>query len=176
MVSCSQVDFNLGNITKDEPESICELEPGVFAAVVNVDYVDGSRKFAIYKTMVPYNFPASKDEELEQDEPNLGEDVGAEKDDIKLVQPEAKEDGNVDIKEPKEEKVSFINTALQLMKTTYSMKSIMKVALAAFLALDIVLVIYLKVLSIRRKRKRKLERAKRERQRIQQQIQATYGE
>ena len=47
----------------DEPESICELEPGVFAAVVNVYNGDGSRKFYIYKTMVPYNFPAAPAEE-----------------------------------------------------------------------------------------------------------------
>ena len=63
-----------------------------------------------------------------------------------------------------------------LMKTTYSMKSIMKTALLIFFALDIVLVLYLRVLAIRRKRKRKLEKARRERQRIRQEIRAMYGE
>lgn len=62
------------------------------------------------------------------------------------------------------------------MKTTYSMKNIMKTALLIFFALDIVLVLYLRVLAIRRKRKRKLEKARRERQRIRQEIRAMYGE
>ena len=62
------------------------------------------------------------------------------------------------------------------MKTTYSMKNIMKTALIIFFALDIVLVVYLKVLAVRRKRKRMLEKARRERQRIRQQIRAMYGE
>ncbi len=169
LVSCTQLDFNLGNITRDEPESICELEPGVFAAVVNVDYADGTRKFGIYKTMVPYNFPAVENEDEEQDNPESSEDSGVKADDIE-------NDGSGEVSEPEEEKVSFLEAASQLLKTTYSMKTVMKAALIIFILLDVVLVIYLKVLSIRRKRKRKLEHAKRERQRIQQHIRATYGE
>lgn len=195
LVSCPELDFGLENFIRDEPESICELEPGVFAAVVNVDYADGSRKFGIYRTMVPYNFAAAKvekeepeEEPAEQDKTEAGGDTGINDEDTakdgnaqtdgntETAEPEEPEKAGVDVPEPKEDKMSFIAGAMQLMKTTYSMKSIMKVALAVFFALDIILVIYLKVLSIRRKRKRKLERAKRERQRIQQQIRATYGE
>lgn len=175
LVSCPQADFNLGNITSDEPESICELEPGVFAAVVNVDYADGSRKFGIYKTMVPYNFPAEKVEEEEPDKVNPGEDISSDGENAE-IEPGEMENSSEDINEPEEEKTSFLDAAMQVMKTTYSMKSIMKVALIIFFVLDTILVIYLKVLSVRRKRKRKLERAKRERQRIQQHIRATYGE
>lgn len=175
LVSCPQLDFNLGDVISDEPESICELEPGVFAAVVNVDYADGSRKFGIYKTMVPYNFPAAKAEEEESDEPNQDEDASAGEENIE-IEPKKAENDSENIIGPEEEKTSFLDAAMQLMKTTYSMKSIMKVALIIFFALDIVLVIYLKVLSVRRKRKRKLERTKRERQQIKQQIRATYGE
>ncbi len=173
LVSCPQLDFGLDSaILLDEPESICELEPGVFAAVVNTYYQDGRRKFCIYKTMVPYNFTAAKVEE----EPEPAGDANAEAENADEIKPEEPQEGSEEISEPEKEKVSFADSAMQIMKTTYSMKSIMRVALVVFFALDIALVIYLKVLSVRRKRKRKLERAKRERQRIQQHIRATYGE
>lgn len=175
LVSCPKLDFDLGNVTSDEPESICELEPGVFAAVVNVDYPDGSRKFGIYKTMVPYNFPASKEDEEEPDAAKAGVDGAEGTEDAGAETEEAGKDRG-DKPEPKTEKTSFLDTAMQLMKTTYSMKSVMKVALVIFFVLDIVLVIYLKVLSVRRKRKRMLESAKRKRQRIKQEIRLKYGE
>lgn len=173
LVSCPQLNLGFDNTVLDEPESICELEPGVFAAVVNVYHNDGRREFAIYKTMVPYNFTAA---EVEEPEPEPGEDDSAEVENMEPTDPEGIGEGSEEIMEPEEEKESFIEGLLQLMKTTYSMKSIMRVALVIFFALDIVLVIYLKVLSVRRKRRRKLEHAKRERQRIQQHIRATYGE
>ena len=53
LVSDAKLDFPFENVTMDEPEGICELEPGVFAAVVNEERTDGSRKFCVYKTMVP---------------------------------------------------------------------------------------------------------------------------
>ena len=80
------------------------------------------------------------------------------------------------VKADQEEKPSLTERFKNLMKTTYSMKAIMKTALIIFFALDIILVSYLKVLSVRRKRKKKLEKARRERQRIRQQIRAMYGE
>ena len=141
-----------------------------------MDYADGSRKFGIYRTMVPYNFPAAKVEEEDQDELTPSENVSADGENIEIAEPDETENSSGDDQAPEEENTSFLDAALQLMKTTYSMKSIMKAALVIFFALDTILVIYLKVLSVRRKRKRKLERAKRERQRIQQHIRATYGE
>lgn len=179
LVSCPQLDFGLENAILDEPESICELEPGVFAAVVNIYYEDGRREFGIYKTMVPYNFTAAKVEE-EEAQPVQADDVKAENTETaeseEPKEPKEAQDSSEKKPEPEQKKVSFMDSAKQLMKTTYSMKSIMKVALVVFFALDIVLVVYLKVLSVRRKRKRKLEHARRERQRIQQHIRATYGE
>ena len=80
------------------------------------------------------------------------------------------------LKDEQEEKPPLRERIKSLMKTTYSMKNIMKTALLIFFALDIVLVLYLRVLAIRRKRKRKLEKARRERQRIRQEIRAMYGE
>lgn len=175
LVSCPQLDFGLDAGTVDEPESICELEPGVFAAVVNVYNGDGSRKFYIYKTMVPYNFPAVPAEEDEQEEDfgNAEEDGSAEVGSAEVEDTAAQGEA---AKEEQEEKPPLTERIKTLMKTTYSMKTIMKTALIIFFALDIVLVVYLKVLAIRRKRKRKLEKARRERQRIRQEIRAMYGE
>lgn len=63
LVSDPQLDFGFENVVTDEPESICELEPGVFAAAVNVVYADGTRNICIYQTMVPYNFDVVQDGE-----------------------------------------------------------------------------------------------------------------
>lgn len=172
LVSDPQLDFQLGDVLSDEPESICELEPGMFIAAVNVVEADGSRKIRFYKTMVPYNFPAEPAEEKEEPVGDAGmTEEGSQKEELAV----SAEDGAGSQKE-KEEKISLSERAGQLLKTTYSMKSIMKTAVIIFIALDTVLVVYLKVLAIRRKRKRKLERARRERQRIRQQIQTMYGE
>lgn len=75
MVSDAQLDFRFENVTADEPESICELEPGMFAAAVNVTYADGRRNICVYQTMVPYNFPvdASSDETDEAESDAAGE-------------------------------------------------------------------------------------------------------
>lgn len=63
MVSTAQLDFKFENVENDEPEGICELEPGVFLAVVNVTETDGSRKFRFYRTVVPYYFDVSVETE-----------------------------------------------------------------------------------------------------------------
>ncbi len=171
LVSDPQLDFQLGDVSSDEPESICELEPGVFIAGVNVVEADGSRKIRIYKTMVPYNFPAAPVEEPEEESAGDAEitEVSSRPEEMSA----SEEDGTAP---QKEDRLSVADRLGQLMKTTYSMKSIMKTAVLIFFALDIILVIYLKVLAVRRKRRRKLERARRERQRIRQEIRAMYGE
>lgn len=176
LVSCPQLDFGLEPGTIDEPESICELEPGVFAAVVNVYNGDGSRTFSVYKTMVPYNFPAAPVKEEPQEDTQAAEDTEKEKDTKEAAEPTAAEPEGGDGQKEEEEKPPLTERIRDLMKTTYSMKTIMKTALVIFVALDIVLVLYLKVLAVRRKRKRMLEKARRERQRIRQQIRAMYGE
>ena len=46
-----KLDFQFeDNVTSDEPESICELDPGVFLAVVNVTLSDGTKKVRLYRT------------------------------------------------------------------------------------------------------------------------------
>ena len=56
MVTAPQLDFRFDNITHDEPESLCEIEPGVFLAAVNVTNTAGERKIRFYKTEMPYYF------------------------------------------------------------------------------------------------------------------------
>lgn len=175
LVSCPQLDFGLDAGTVDEPESICELEPGVFAAVVNVYNGDGSRRFSVYKTMVPYNFPAKPAEEKSRKKRKRPEMPGKRK--KQNQRKELRRQPRGTRRKTSRKRSRLLRERIKsLMKTTYSMKNIMKTALLIFFALDIVLVLYLWVLAIRRKRKRKLEKARRERQRIRQEIRAMYGE
>lgn len=50
------MNFNFTDVVADEPESLCETEPGVFLAAVNVTTQDGQRKLRFYKTSIPYYF------------------------------------------------------------------------------------------------------------------------
>lgn len=56
MAAACQLDFAFENIVTDEPESLCELEPGVFLAVVNVIDTDGASAVRFYRTELPYYF------------------------------------------------------------------------------------------------------------------------
>lgn len=51
-----KLDFGFADVQSDEPESLCELEPGVFLAVVNVILEDGSSRYRFYRTELPYYF------------------------------------------------------------------------------------------------------------------------
>lgn len=56
-VSSSQINIDFGdNIAYEEPESICEVNPGEFLAVFTVTFNDQSRVLRLYKTTVPYAF------------------------------------------------------------------------------------------------------------------------
>lgn len=79
LVSDSMLDFQFEGVLHDEPEGICELEPGVFAAAVNVVYEDGRRAVCIYKTMVPYDIPMSIVKEEETQNPHESADAVKEK-------------------------------------------------------------------------------------------------
>lgn len=41
---------------KEEPEGLCEINPGEFVALDNMDFGDGRRLFRFYRTTVPYYF------------------------------------------------------------------------------------------------------------------------
>ena len=54
------VDFGFSDdITIDEPEDLCETNPGEFIAIVNVKKADGGRYVQFYRTRVPYLFTVS---------------------------------------------------------------------------------------------------------------------
>lgn len=55
MVASEPLDFGFSGVTEAEPESLCELTPGVFLAVVNVETEDGKSVVRLYETLVPYN-------------------------------------------------------------------------------------------------------------------------
>lgn len=55
MVAAEQLDFKFTGVTTDEPESLCELAPGVFLAVVNVKVEGQGNMIRFYETLVPYN-------------------------------------------------------------------------------------------------------------------------
>ena len=54
------VDFGFSDdITINEPEDLCETNPGEFIAIVNVKKADGGRYVQFYRTRVPYLFTVS---------------------------------------------------------------------------------------------------------------------
>lgn len=55
MVAAEQLDFGFAGVTADEPESLCELSPGMFLAVVNVDVEGQGSMMRLYETLIPYN-------------------------------------------------------------------------------------------------------------------------
>lgn len=153
LVSDAQLDFNLENVTADEPESICELEPGVFAAVVNVVYSDGGYTACVYKTMVPYNFTAAdleKQKELE-----------AKADDGKAAKEQAAAEENEAARAEQSGKSGQKSAGKLILKT------LVKVVVIVIILTGALFVLYLRILIVRRERKRKLERTRRERARIQ---------
>ncbi len=64
MLYSEKLDFQLEDAVSDEPESICELEPGVFVAAVNVSKSDGSNWIELYRTEVPYLYQVTVTERL----------------------------------------------------------------------------------------------------------------
>lgn len=145
IVSESQMNFPFENVLVDEPEGICELEPGVFAVVVNEDRADGSRKFCVYKTMVPYNFSAA---ELKQ----TAEKEKAEK--LQTNQESTEKEAQI--------------TGIEEKKDTSSVKRILKTGLIIVILGIIGFVLFTRWVSIKRERQRKLDAARRERRRIRE--------
>ncbi len=178
ILSTEKLDFQFQNVANDEPESICEVEPGVFVAVVNVKMNDGSRKMRLYKTTVPYNFQITVSKIMGDAEPVTseqtilrGESFRAwykEVDGYKLAGVTVdKEDVNLE-----KHKESYTLENIQAdhkIQIIYKEKSGMwKIVLISFLALLLAASFgfYLKVLQIRRIRRAKLEAERRRRARI----------
>lgn len=142
LVSESQLDFQFENVMLDEPESIAELEPGVFLAAVNVQYTDGRRTICLYKTMVPYEF-----------------DVGKEKKSDQTVDNEAE-------KGLEGEQVNDRKQADDKEKGGSVLKNALRVVFFVLLVLLVVFILYSRHVALERERQRKRDRTRRERERI----------
>lgn len=159
MVSDTQMNFNFEGVSGDEPESICELEPGLFAVTVTQSYADGRRTVAVYKTMVPYNFPAA---DIQKSTEPISEDVSTPE----IVASEKQENQHV-ISTPVKQKMSSLAKLKSKIKLP-SVKQVLKVMLLLMVAIVIFLAFYMRLIAIRRERQRKLEKARRERKAIRE--------
>ncbi len=60
LLSDDAVDFGFSDdIVSNEPEGLCETNPGEFIAIVNLRKSDGTRLLRLYRTRVPYLFHIS---------------------------------------------------------------------------------------------------------------------
>lgn len=159
MVSDTQMNFNFEGVSGDEPESICELEPGLFAVTVTKSYADGRRTVAVYKTMVPYNFPAA---DIQKSTEPISEGVSTPE----IVASEKQEEQHV-ISTPVKQKMSSLAKLKSKIKLP-SVKQVLKVMLLLVVAIVIFLAFYMRLIAIRRERQRKLEKARRERKVIRE--------
>ena len=159
MVSDTQMNFNFEGVSGDEPESICELEPGLFAVTVTQSYADGRRTVAVYKTMVPYNFPAA---DIQKSTEPISEGVSTPE----IVASEKQEEQHV-ISTPVKQKMSSLAKLKSKIKLP-SVKQVLKVMLLLVVAIVIFLAFYMRLIAIRRERQRKLEKARRERKAIRE--------
>lgn len=151
MVSDTQLNFNFEGVKSDEPESICELEPGLFAVTVTTVYDDGRRTVGVYKAMVPYNFTAT---EVQKADSSNVENVDTQN----AVQ-------------NNETTAQQVNQKAEKKKATWKLPSaqtILKIILLFVIAFAAFIVFYLHLISIRRERQRKLEKARRERKEIRE--------
>lgn len=158
MVSASKLTFPFENVVSDEPESICELGAGAFAAVVNLEYEDGRRTFCIYKTVVPYNFSPSdtakdaKNQIKDDVGQSQGTHVSNESEDKKKEESQAtQEDESPDASSTQKEhgggKKGWIAGIVLLL-----------------IAAGIAGCVYSRCVSVKRQRQRNLERARKERE------------
>lgn len=159
MVSDTQMNFNFEGVSGDEPESICELEPGLFAVTVTQSYADGRRTVAVYKTMVPYNFPAA---DIQKSTEPISEGVSTPE----IVASEKQEEQHV-ISTPVKQKMSSLAKLKSKIKLP-SVKQVLEVMLLLVVAIVIFLAFYMRLIAIRRERQRKLEKARRERKVIRE--------
>ena len=142
LVSEAQLDFQFENVVMDEPEAIAELEPGVFLAVVNVQYTDGRRTVCLYKTMVPYEFDVGAEDKSDRNVDNTAEN--------------GSESGKVNDRERSDD----------TKKSGSVLKNALRVVFCILFVLLAVFLMYSRHVALERERQRKRDRARRERERI----------
>lgn len=193
LVAAPQIDFRFDNVTSDEPESLCEIEPGVYLSAVNVIETDGAKKIRFYKIELPYYLYVNvtndagetttqrvfRGEDLRIDcRPEEGyqlshfivngEDLfeSGEKEDFEngyLIQ-DIRENKNVEVNYGK---AGFFAFPLEISKNILTTKKsvfFVSVIIGIVCAAGLALVAYMYYLHVRMERKRKALRARRKRQ------------
>ena len=175
-----KLDFQFeDNVTSDEPESICELDPGVFLAVVNVTLSDGTKKVRLYRMEVPYQYEVEVKVQVGEDKPSVSRKAVLRGEAFEADYPEKEGYRIASVKIDKKE------IDLEKYQSKYTLKSVQgahtisivyekKLAMwkiilpvcVGVVLLSAGFVFYLRVLQIRRIRRRKLEAEKRRRARI----------
>lgn len=175
-----KLDFQFeDNVTSDEPESICELDPGVFLAVVNVTLSDGTKKVRLYRMEVPYQYEVEVKVQVGEDKPSVSRKTVLRGEAFEADYPEKEGYRIASVKIDKKE------IDLEKYQSKYTLKSVQgahtisivyekKLAMwkiilpvcVGVVLLSAGFVFYLRVLQIRRIRRRKLEAEKRRRARI----------
>ncbi len=170
MVASEPLDFGFEGVTEAEPESLCELTPGVFLAVVNVETEDGKSLVRLYETLVPYNMTFEPVKNIPGSEPGKVT-VKAPKEKALKEKPEA--DGLRDIwgsisgriKEGIDfsSMVGAIKAKLAEKEIQLPAKFVLTFVIMTLAFLLIFLSVYAYVLRVRRERKRRERERKRRR-------------
>lgn len=198
MVSDTQLNFNFEGVKSDEPESICELEPGLFAVTVTQVYEDGRRTVAVYKTMVPYNFPAAEVQQMESttandtvEDSSVVDNATSDGTDMQKTAPNVAKTVFTDALDHLKKQGSVIKDKIIAVKDKIgnsgkktveketaavkktgiklpSIQTVLKILLLIVIAIVAFIAFYLHIISIRRERQRKLEKARRERKEIRE--------
>lgn len=187
LVTMPKLDFKFENVASDEPESLCELEPGVLLAAVNVATTAGESKIRFYKTELPYYFEVAakaengkvsaktekvlkgSDYELEYT-PADGYEfsellVNGKK---KKVKKEAESYVLKNIQADQKIEVAFVKAPLlSRIKNAEFMKLPVIIA-GVVIVVILAVVLYLYMLHVKMERRRKRLRARRRRQRLAQ--------
>lgn len=162
MVASEKLDFQFAGVTGDEPESLCEVAPGVFLAVVNVEVEGKEKMIRFYETLVPYNMTF---EPVKTGIVPGNVTVKAPKEEVEVSDSKGDNDG----KSTKE--LLDISPIVESIKAKLSEKEIQLPAkfMLTFIIMTLAflllfLSIYAYVLRIRRERKRKERERRRRRQ------------
>ena len=175
-----KLDFQFeDHVTSDEPESICELDPGVFLAVVNVTLSDGTKKVRLYRTEVPYQYEVEVKVQVGEDKPSVSRKTVLRGEAFEADYPEKEGYRIASVKIDKKEidlekyqgkytlkSVQGAHTISIVYEKKLAMWKIILPVCVGVVLLSAGFVFYLRVLQIRRIRKRKLEAEKRRRARI----------
>lgn len=177
MAAASQLDFAFENITTDEPESLCELEPGTFLAVVNVINTEGTQTVRFYRTEVPYYFQVKLSAENgtvkgKADKVLRGESVSFSYEAGEGYEPEGiKINGKKTVLDKKDKKYTLNNIQSDMDVQVVFQKIPFPVATAVGFgiiaaAAAAAIGIYYRLLQVRRERRRKARQARKRRQQL----------